>query len=249
MASDARKQPPWTPPQAKPGTLLPDLKIYNSLTRTKDDFVPIDPDAELVTWYACGPTVYEDAHLGHAKNYVSTDILRRIMRDYFGFRVKFVMNTTDIDDKIILKGRRQYLLARFEEGHATEDGTVSEAVLAKARAAFQQYIGKNLPALPLDTSPETFSDAAVKAHGEAASPPPQDGTAKTQQGQTEAVSVADLLLRAHIGTARSAAEALLSKPPTPSPNSTPKRTTCSSRTSNSCTAPRWTRTTTRSTST
>lgn len=53
-----------------------------------------------VTWYACGPTVYDDAHLGHARNYVSTDILRRILRDYFGFRVRFVMNVTDVDDKV-----------------------------------------------------------------------------------------------------------------------------------------------------
>ena len=62
----------------------------------------------------CGPTVYEDAHLGHAINYVSTDIIRRIMTD---FPVKFVMNTTDIDDKIILRGRQQYLLAVFKYGH------------------------------------------------------------------------------------------------------------------------------------
>lgn len=52
-----------------------------------------------VTWYTCGPTVYGDAHLGHARNYVTTDILRRVMRDYFKFDVKFVMNITDVDDK------------------------------------------------------------------------------------------------------------------------------------------------------
>jgi len=51
-------------------------------------------------WYACGPTVYDDAHLGHARNYVSTDIIRRIMRDYFKFDVNFVMNITDVDDKV-----------------------------------------------------------------------------------------------------------------------------------------------------
>ena len=45
-------------------------------------------------------TQYDDAHLGHARNYVSTDIIRRIMRDYFKFDVKFVMNITDVDDKV-----------------------------------------------------------------------------------------------------------------------------------------------------
>lgn len=122
MASDAHKQPPWNPPKARPDAQLPRLKIYNSLTRSKDDFVPLDPTGKMVTWYACGPTVYEDAHLGHAKDYVSTDIIRRIMKDHFGFRVKFVMNMTDIDDKIILRGRQQYLLARFKQEHATRLG-------------------------------------------------------------------------------------------------------------------------------
>ncbi|KAK3692966.1 tRNA synthetases class I (C) catalytic domain-containing protein [Podospora appendiculata] len=208
MASDARKQPPWTPPQARPDAQLPRLKIYNSLTRNKDDFVPVDPTGEVVTWYACGPTVYEDAHLGHAKNYVSTDIIRRIMKDYFGFQVKFVMNTTDIDDKIILQARQQHLLACFKQEHAAEDDSVSDAVLAEAKAAFRHYIGKHLPLLPSDTSPETFSEAVDKAYKDKVEfpPGPPADAATAQQGQ--AVTIADLLLRAHIGTARSAAEAL-----------------------------------------
>jgi len=49
----------------------------------------------------CGPTVYDHSHLGHAKTYVSSDILRRIMTDYFNYDVKMCMNITDIDDKII----------------------------------------------------------------------------------------------------------------------------------------------------
>lgn len=61
-------------------------------------FVP--KDEGKVSWYACGPTVYDHSHLGHARNYVSTDIIRRIMRDYFGYEVKFVMNITDVDDKV-----------------------------------------------------------------------------------------------------------------------------------------------------
>jgi cysteinyl-tRNA synthetase len=208
MASDARRQPPWTPPQARPGARLPRLKVYNSLTKRKDDFVPVDPAGKLVTWYACGPTVYEDAHLGHAKNYVSTDIIRRIIKDYFGFRVKFVMNTTDIDDKIILQGRRQHLLARFKQEHILEDGSLSDSVLVEARAAFRHYLAKNLPSLPSDMSPESFAEAVDKAYKGVADPPPPVDTATAQQDQAQAVTVADLLLRAHIGTARSAAAAL-----------------------------------------
>lgn len=97
-----RQQPPWQQPAAHsaPPSHLPPLKVWNSLTRSKVPFVPIDPNGKKVTWYACGPTVYDDAHLGHARNYVSTDIVRRIMRDYFKFDVRFVMNITDVDDKV-----------------------------------------------------------------------------------------------------------------------------------------------------
>jgi cysteinyl-tRNA synthetase len=97
----AREQPAWRQPTAHPeAQSLPSLKVYNSLTKSKTPFIPIDPQGKKVTWYACGPTVYDDAHLGHARNYVSTDIIRRIMRDYFKFNVHFVMNITDVDDKV-----------------------------------------------------------------------------------------------------------------------------------------------------
>jgi cysteinyl-tRNA synthetase len=60
---------------------------------------------QLITWYACGPTVYDSAHLGHARNYVLSDIMRRILESYFGFQVFFVMNITDIDDKILFRSK------------------------------------------------------------------------------------------------------------------------------------------------
>ena len=56
-----------------------------------------------MNWYVCGPTVYNDAHLGHARNYVTTDIIRRIMSGFFGYKVNFVMNITDVDDKVNYK--------------------------------------------------------------------------------------------------------------------------------------------------
>lgn len=96
-----RQQPTWRQPPSHEGVQLPPLKVYNSLTKSKSPFIPVDPSGKKVTWYACGPTVYDDAHLGHARNYVSTDIIRRIMRDYFKFDLDFVMNVTDIDDKVL----------------------------------------------------------------------------------------------------------------------------------------------------
>jgi hypothetical protein len=61
MAS--RTQPPWTPP--KPVEGLPKLKIYNSLTRRKDEFYPADEKTGIVRLYSCGPTCYDESHLGH----------------------------------------------------------------------------------------------------------------------------------------------------------------------------------------
>lgn len=89
------------------------FKVHNSLKPGATvPFVPIEEGK--VSWYACGPTVYDHSHLGHARNYVSTDIIRRIIRDYFGYQVNFVMNITDIDDKVAynlyLKIKMEYLL-------------------------------------------------------------------------------------------------------------------------------------------
>ena len=69
----------------------------------------MDPAARKVTWYCCGPTVYDAAHLGHARNYVTTDIVRRIMRDYFRYEVIFVRGVTDVDDKVALLSQRSLI--------------------------------------------------------------------------------------------------------------------------------------------
>ena len=79
------------------------LKIYNTLTRTKADFEPIEPGK--VRFYVCGPTVYAEAHLGHAMSALVFDIVRRYLM-YSGYDVVFVMNFTDVDDKIINKANQ-----------------------------------------------------------------------------------------------------------------------------------------------
>lgn len=93
------------------------LTLLHSIDNAKKVFVPLD--AKQVTWYSCGPTVYDSSHLGHARNYVTIDILRRVLENYFHYNVKFVMNVTDVDDKIILRARRSYLLKTYrEEAHS-----------------------------------------------------------------------------------------------------------------------------------
>jgi len=76
------------------------LKLYNTLTRQVEEFVPINPPN--VGMYICGPTVYDYFHMGNARTFLMADIIRRYL-EFKGYSVKFVMNITDIDDKIIKK--------------------------------------------------------------------------------------------------------------------------------------------------
>ncbi|KAL7625165.1 cysteinyl-tRNA synthetase [Parahypoxylon ruwenzoriense] len=126
------------------------IKVHNSLKPGGPvPFAPIEKGK--VSWYACGPTVYDQSHLGHARNYVSTDIIRRILIHYFGFKVNFVMNFTDVDDKvrkralatsIIIKARRQRLLDLEKQKQYTD-----AEILELGKAAFQAYAKSNLPKL------------------------------------------------------------------------------------------------------
>lgn len=88
-----------------------EIKILNSFTRTKDPFVA--NESKTIKWYSCGPTVYDVAHLGHARCYITFDIIRRILTNYFGYQVFYVMNITDIDDKIIKRARSNHLCDQF----------------------------------------------------------------------------------------------------------------------------------------
>jgi cysteinyl-tRNA synthetase len=74
------------------------IKLYNTLTRKKEDFETLEPN--VVKMYVCGVTVYNDAHVGHAMSAIVFDIVRRYL-EYRGYAVKHVMNYTDVDDKII----------------------------------------------------------------------------------------------------------------------------------------------------
>ncbi|EGC32761.1 hypothetical protein DICPUDRAFT_155256 [Dictyostelium purpureum] len=99
----AKPFPEWIKPSGKETELV----VNNSLTGGKTPFVFSNKDGKTITWYACGPTVYDASHMGHARTYISFDILRRVMRDYLGFNIRFVMNITDIDDKIIIRSKEQ----------------------------------------------------------------------------------------------------------------------------------------------
>jgi cysteinyl-tRNA synthetase len=79
------------------------LRLYNTLTRKKEDFQTLEPD--IVKLYVCGVTVYNDAHVGHAMSALVFDIIRRYL-EYRGYKVRHVMNYTDVDDKIINRAQQ-----------------------------------------------------------------------------------------------------------------------------------------------
>lgn len=86
------------------------LRIYNTLSRKKEEFKTIEDN--LVKMYSCGPTVYNYAHIGNLRTYIFMDILRRTLK-YDGFKIKGVMNITDV-------------------GHLLSDGDDGEDKMAKA---------------------------------------------------------------------------------------------------------------------
>ena len=91
-------------------TCLHGMKLYNTLTKQKEEFVPLHEGK--VSMYVCGPTVYNFIHIGNARPMIVFDTVRRYM-EYKGYEVNYVSNFTDVDDKIIKKA--------IEEGRTAEE--------------------------------------------------------------------------------------------------------------------------------
>ncbi|MCY4547641.1 MAG: cysteine--tRNA ligase [Defluviicoccus sp.] len=120
------------------------LTLYNTLSRSKQRFEPIDPGN--VRLYVCGPTVYDHAHIGNARPVVVFDVLYRLLRHVYGEGcVRYVRNITDVDDKIIEAARKA--------------GETIEAVTGRYTAAFHADM-KELGALPPDVEPRATGHIA-----------------------------------------------------------------------------------------
>src|SRR5690349_11587909 len=81
------------------------MKVWNTYSRTMEEFAPLDPNNRAVRMYTCGPTVYSKAHIGNFRAYVFEDVLQRHL-ELRGYQVRRVMNLTDVDDKTI-RGARE----------------------------------------------------------------------------------------------------------------------------------------------
>jgi cysteinyl-tRNA synthetase len=112
------------------------MLIYNTLKKKKEEFKPIDPPN--VSMYVCGPTIYDYFHIGNGRTFVMSDIIRRYLI-YKGYNVKFVMNLTDVDDKIIRK--------------ANEENISTSELTARYEAAFMDDI-KKFKMKPADVYPK-----------------------------------------------------------------------------------------------
>jgi cysteinyl-tRNA synthetase len=113
------------------------IKIYNTLTRQKETFTPLDPVGKKVKMYTCGQTVYNDIHIGNARFYVAFDAVRRYLA-YRGYDVYYVQNYTDVDDKIIAR--------------AAEEGKTAGEIAARYIPRTQEDLA-NLHVLPATTAP------------------------------------------------------------------------------------------------
>jgi cysteinyl-tRNA synthetase len=109
------------------------MKLYNTLTRTKEIFVPGDPAD--VRMYVCGPTVYDHAHIGNARPVIVFDVLFRLLRHLYGEKhVTYVRNITDVDDKINARAKRDFPDLPLNEAIARVTGPVADS-FHKAAAA------------------------------------------------------------------------------------------------------------------
>jgi len=128
------------------------IRIYNSLTRKKEEFRPLNH--EQIKMYVCGPTVYDEPHIGHARSAYIFDVIRRYLI-YKGYKVTFVRNVTDVDDKIIEKAKNEYkdddlklackkvadkYLSEYHEALNSLGITTSAPDIIEPRAS--EYIGK-----------------------------------------------------------------------------------------------------------
>ena len=111
------------------------MKLYNTYTLKEEEFKPIKPNE--VSMYVCGPTVYNHAHIGNARPIVIFDTLRRTL-EALGYKVKYVSNFTDVDDKIINK--------------AIEEGTNEKEVAERYIKAYND-LRSSLNIIPIDVTP------------------------------------------------------------------------------------------------
>jgi cysteinyl-tRNA synthetase len=133
------------------------MKIFNTQTKEKEEFVPLE--GKRVKMYVCGPTVYDHAHLGHARAAVAFDIIRRFL-EHEGYHVMFVQNFTDVDDKIIKKATEEKASISEVARRYAISYLQDMAALHVRRADFYPLATENIPLMQ-----EIIQKLIDKGHG------------------------------------------------------------------------------------
>ncbi|MBU5485010.1 cysteine--tRNA ligase [Clostridium sp. MSJ-11] len=113
------------------------MKLYNTLTRKKEEFIPINPNQ--VNMYVCGPTVYNFFHIGNGRTFIVFDTIRKYL-EYRGYKVNFIQNFTDIDDKMIKRANEDEITVKelgdrfIEEYYKDADGLNIKRATVNPRA-------------------------------------------------------------------------------------------------------------------
>ena len=173
-----------------------EIKLTNTMTKHKEVFVPID--ADNVRMYLCGPTVYDRAHLGNARNVIMFDVLFRLLCHEFGAdHVTYVRNFTDVDDKIILRARQNKLMVDYK-AEVKDYGAVQKYVQIAMAAMRQKLEGKvqelqealpeGTPAKQVEKREEALAEAKFKLgqFGET-----EAAVAKVEEERTAAVKAVE----------------------------------------------------------
>ena len=120
------------------------MKIFNTLTRQKDEFVPINPNEVKI--YACGPTVYNFIHIGNARPLCVFDVFRRYL-EWRGYKVNFVQNFTDIDDKLIKKANEEGITVSEVAARYIEEFFIDSKGLNIREATYHPKATENIDAI------------------------------------------------------------------------------------------------------
>ena len=123
------------------------MRIYNTLTRKKEEFVPIDKNN--VRMYSCGPTVYDYFHIGNARPFIVFDTMRRYL-EYIGYKVTFVQNFTDIDDKMIKRANAEGITVKELGERFIEEYYKDAAAIGVHKATIHPKATENIDAI-IDT--------------------------------------------------------------------------------------------------
>ena len=118
------------------------MKIYNTMTRQKEEFVPLEEGK--VSMYVCGPTVYNYIHIGNARPFVVFDTLRRYL-EYKGFQVRYIQNFTDVDDKIINKAKEEGVSALEVSTRYIKEYYADADALHLERATVNPKVSETIP--------------------------------------------------------------------------------------------------------